>query len=422
VNIEQIEFFGSLGDDSVTGGALSDVLSGTAGDDWLFGGDGDDSFFSGIGHMHLFGGGGSDRFFVDDGNIVVDGGQGTDELDLTLTGQDIGVTFSLADTGQVQTLGNGTSIVNMEFLRFEGGSGANNVTGGDLDDVMQGGLGRDVLRGGGGDDDLSGGFSSDRLFGDGGNDVLTAWFDTVGADTLYGGSGVDMANVVPLSAASAGAVPFVFSSDFTLSNGTRILDTEILRFWGSNLGDDVTGGEGSDTLTGNGGNDRLDGGRGADSLVSGSGNDLYVVDDAGDVVNEFNFLGAGTDTVNSYIHFSLTAGTTVLGAVENLTLLGIYDRDATGNALQNRIIGSEGANRIDGLAGSDTLTGGAGADKFVFSNLPFVLNLDQITDFEAGQDQLLFSLTVFGALGAAGPLSPGSFAANADGAATDASD
>ena len=57
----------------------------------------------------------------------------------------------------------------------------------------------------------------------------------------------------------------------------------------------------------------------------------------------------------------------MLGAVENLTLLGTGDINGTGNALNNIITGNAGSNVLNGAAGNDTLTGGAGNDAFVFN-------------------------------------------------------
>ncbi|MHC5716656.1 MAG: calcium-binding protein, partial [Nostoc sp.] len=100
----------------------------------------------------------------------------------------------------------------------------------------------------------------------------------------------------------------------------------------------------------------------------------------------------------------------------------------TGNALNNTLIGGDGNDQLQGLAGNDTLqggngndiltggtgddllwggngddilTGGAGKDKFLFqSSGVFNTNLgvDYITDFEAGQDQIVLSKTTFSAV------------------------
>ena len=62
--------------------------------------------------------------------------------------------------------------------------------------------------------------------------------------------------------------------------------------------------------------------------------------------------------------------------VEELTLTGSDHIDATGNALDNTLIGNSGANLLIGGDANDTLTGGTGADQFQLGG-----GDDQVTDF-----------------------------------------
>src|SRR6185437_9028356 len=120
------------------------------------------------------------------------------------------------------------------------------------------------------------------------------------------------------------------------------------------------GSAGVNVLMGLGGNDLLNGGGGADHMLGGTGNDTYVVDNVGDVVDETG--GDGLDLVKASIAFSLADEVHAIGAIENLTLTGTANINATGNALDNVLIGNSGANMLTGLDGNDTLNGGGGAD------------------------------------------------------------
>ncbi len=117
------------------------------------------------------------------------------------------------------------------------------------------------------------------------------------------------------------------------------------------------GGNLADTINGSGGADYLDGAGGADNMTGGLGNDIYIVENAGDVVNES--AGQGNDAVDTYVDYVLPAN------IEYLNLLGNAPISGTGNDLANIIYGNSAANIISGGAGFDYLDGGSGADTMI---------------------------------------------------------
>ena len=62
-------------------------------------------------------------------------------------------------------------------------------------------------------------------------------------------------------------------------------------------------------------------------MVGGTGNDTYIVDNASDVITEA--ASAGTDTVIASLTWTLATN------LENLTLSGTGNINATGNAVAN---------------------------------------------------------------------------------------
>jgi Ca2+-binding RTX toxin-like protein len=194
---------------------------------------------------------------------------------------------------------------------------------------------------------------------------------------------------------------------------------------GNLLDNQLQGLAGDDTLNGDSGADTLDGGAGNDRMLGGLGNDVYIVTDAGDVVDEAGVLAGsalfgGVDLVRSSVGFTLGQN------LENLTLEG-NAANGTGNELNNEIIGNGVANVLEGLAGNDrilggngndilrgglgndnlqgdrgrdVMTGGDGADRFFFDlNAPYnqaAIGKDVIKDFTVGVDKIVLDQTTFG--------------------------
>jgi len=121
----------------------------------------------------------------------------------------------------------------------------------------------------------------------------------------------------------------------------------------------------SDTLDGDAGDDTLDGGAGADVLTGGFDDDTYIVDNANDLVNEFD--GGGIDTIQAKMSIDLAKYQAPGGidVIENVTFTGASALIATGNTLDNLLTGNTGANKLLGNAGDDTLNGGQGGDSMV---------------------------------------------------------
>ena len=278
------------------------------------------------------------------------------------------ISFSLADP--VHAIGD---IENLTLT----GTAAINATGNALDNVLIGNSGANILTGLDGNDTLNGGGGADHMFGGTGNDTYVV--DNAG-DVVdeTGGSGSD---TVQSSVSFSLADPVHAIGDI---ENLTLTGTANINATGNALDNVLIGNSGANVLTGLDGNDTLNGGAGADKMLGGAGNDTYVVDNAGDVVNETG--GSGIDTVQSSVSFSLADPVHAIGNIENLTLTGTANINATGNALDNVLIGNSGANILTGGAGADTLDGGDGNDTASYASSPSGVTVSLATGTGSGGD------------------------------------
>jgi Ca2+-binding RTX toxin-like protein len=261
---------GSNNNDTLTGNSAANILSGGAGIDTMTGGDG------------------SDIYYVQDvGDLV-------SETNATAS---TGGTDTVYSTLSSYTLG--TNVENGRILN----TGAANLTGNSLNNVLYAGVGNNALDGGTGTDAVSYAYATAAV-------QVSLALTTAQAT---GGSGYD-----------------------------RLAGIESL-----------TGSAYADTLTGNSTANILDGGAGVDTMTGGDGSDVYYVRDVGDLVIETN-ASASTGGFD-HVHSTLAAYT--LGSnIENGRILATGAANLTGNTLNNVLYAGAGNNVLDGSTGIDTVS------------------------------------------------------------------
>jgi Ca2+-binding RTX toxin-like protein len=280
-----------------------------------------------------------------------------------------------------------------------------NVTGTALADTIVGNASANFLRGEGGADRIFGGAGNDWLDGGAGSDVLSGdaghdFYVTDGADTLSEG----------------------------INGGIDTVSSSVSWRLGLNFEKLVLTGSASISGTGNAARNVLDGSAaaGANVLKGLAGNDDYVVGARDSIVEAAN---GGADCVqSSQISLKLAQ----YANVEHGRLLGASALNISGNALNNALVGNDGANVISGGAGNDTLNGGLGRDtliggvgwdRFDFRSKLAAGNVDVIKDFDVMHDTIRLSGAIFSALaGSTGALRAGQFHASTSGLAHNLND
>lgn len=262
-------------------------------------------------------------------------------------------TFQSGSPGQQGTASNG-------LLNLDAGSGV-------FTKVNLGTMGTDVetissgpFHGLGGDDNLTADAGGVSLFGGAGDDMLTSSF--FGTTTLNGGLGNDIyevfnASTVIQEGLNQGLETVRAAVSYVLADDDEIEELRT-NFTGGTSAINLTGNSRQQDITGNNGNNILNGGvdNVEDVLFGLLGNDTYVL--GGSLMDTVVDTG-GTDTILS----TITRDLNVHADIENLSLKGTGNINATGNALANKINGNIGKNDLIGNIGNDTLNGGDGNDR-----------------------------------------------------------
>lgn len=357
---------GYAGNDTLTGGELTDTISG---------------------------GDGNDLFLWSAGADILDGGNGSDTANYSsyLSNQYTGSSWI---QGIAANLATGIVSFPGTFVTVQTLSNVENLTGSGASDAITGNFANNVLNGGSGDDSLFGDVGDDQLIAGAGNDWLDGGY---GFDLIDGGSGIDTTTYEFYRGGinadlTTGVVSFPGNATLTdtlrgIENLIAAQGNDVVN--GSSANNFLSGLAGDDQISAGAGNDVLSGGTGNDLLNGGTGSDTFFVDSTGDVVVEA--LSSGTDLVNSSVNYALTdnvenlslTGTAMIGQGNNLNntitanvsdniIFSGNGQDAINSGLgSDYIFGDAGNDTLKGYGGGyevDALSGGAGADKFILGD------------------------------------------------------
>ncbi|WP_188128349.1 S8 family serine peptidase, partial [Propionispora hippei] len=362
-----VSYWAGDGEDTVFGGNGSDIIYGGAGDDELYGektggniGSGNDKIYGGAGIDVIFGGagddtlsGGDDIDYVcgDAGNdtIFLEGDQGLSNLATTnFLAQHITVTEGQFTGGAVAGGSGDDHFVVVEDTSASASQGLMKNLIDDFEVTNQNEkIDLSHIREVKSFDDLN--FTSLTVNG---QPFLRVWLGPMAVGTQY----ISLFNI---TADQLSAANFIFAEPDAFPATAHPL---------------LQGTDGNDVLIGDAGGQTLDGGLGADTIEGRTGDDTYIVDNAGDIVQEV--AGGGYDTVKTSVSYVLP------DEVEELALTGTANINGTGNAQSNRIAGNSGDNVLDGGSGSDVLLGGIGNDTYIVNDGAdrIIENADEGTD------------------------------------------
>ncbi|MFZ2726350.1 MAG: hypothetical protein WAX77_08880 [Methylococcaceae bacterium] len=297
--------YGSLDDDTLSGGAATIVYNIDTGKDTMEGGGGDDVYV--VNSVY--------------DTVVEYANQGIDTIYTT-------VDYTLpAEVENMASVGTAGSIL------F--GNAKDNI----LDGTQN--SGSNTLIGMAGNDTYVMG-TGDRVIEATGTNYT---IDTGGVDTVVS------PNTIDISIDSSVLTGATFIENVTLTGSATANIT------GNSKDNTLIGNAGINSIVGSLGKDTLDGGIDSsvtDTLVGGSGDDTYFIRNSTDKIVENS--NEGTDNVKTSANYTLPS------YVENLTLIGANGITGIGNTSNNYLTGNSGANSLAGSDGNDTLNGASGAD------------------------------------------------------------
>ena len=194
----------------------------------------------------------------------------------------------------------------------------------------------------------------DDCFGEEGDDTFKLTGSDLG-DNVYGGEGSDVLDLSGWTKPNVGFLVNLASLFYryqpNASGADGIYDLSgIEHVRGSNF---------SDTISGDAQANIIVGGGGIDSMAGAAGDDRYYVDDPNDNIIELAGAGTGFDTIFASVSYTMGPN------VERIYLIGDFGRAAYGRDGENDYLyGNSRENILDGKFGADYMSGGIGSDTY----------------------------------------------------------
>ncbi|MCA0404937.1 MAG: hypothetical protein LCH39_02135 [Proteobacteria bacterium] len=325
------------GFDVLNAGGITSAMTvrGSSGQNWLTTGSGNDNIDGNGGWDSINAGGGDDTVTYRGGEQAIDGSTGTNTLVMQAA-----ATINLSSTDQTSSdLVNVLNFQNVDAtavasaMTITGSSGANTLTTGSGDDIIDGNGGADTINAGAG------------------NDTITYRGSETSIDGSTGTNTLVVATVATVNLANADQT----SGDSTLVSNFTDVDAHLA------ASANITGSAGVNAITGSGGNDTLDGNGGADTINAGAGNDTVTYRGAEASIDG----GTGTDTLTvvsgTIAVFDIGAGGDQTTG-DSVSVTGFENIDASSATGGITVSGTSSANTISTGGGDDTIDGFGGAD------------------------------------------------------------
>jgi Ca2+-binding RTX toxin-like protein len=285
---------GSVSNDILIGTSSAESITGNGGNDLMSGNEGNDLLNGGGGNDFLSGGADSDTLVGGAGNDTMIGGNGSDTYHVRNVGDIVRETNATASTGGTDLVMSymssytlGTNVENGRILA----TGAANLTGNSLANVLYAGVGNNVLNGSTGTDTAS---------------------------YAYATAGVQVSLALTSAQATGG------------SGSDRLVGIEKLT--GSAYADRLTGNSNANTLDGGAGNDFLTGGAGKDLLIGGTGSDTFDFN----VLSEMGTTSATWDVISDFVRGQDKIDLSTLDANTVTTANDVFDSLTVGSVFSGR--------------------------------------------------------------------------------------